>query len=91
MYRACQPAACVPVSARTARLLSKPNLLHLAALPPHDLGLPLCACHAGLGAVGLAAHTVVKQIIDFAMQIFGTFSTVAQTLVAAELGRVRPA
>ncbi len=46
------------------------------------------AARAGLGAVALAAHTVVKQIIDFAMAIFGTFSTVAQTLVAASLGKV---
>ena len=43
---------------------------------------------AALGAVALAAHTIVKQIIDFAMAIFGTFSTVAQTLVASSLGKV---
>ncbi|KAK9819566.1 hypothetical protein WJX81_006785 [Elliptochloris bilobata] len=40
-----------------------------------------------LGSVALAAHTIVKQIIDFAMAIFGTFSTVAQTLVASSLGK----
>lgn len=52
------------------------------------------ACHparvygAGLGAATLAAHTVVKNIVDYANNIFGTFSTVAQTLVASELGKV---
>ncbi|KAK9811654.1 hypothetical protein WJX72_007696 [[Myrmecia] bisecta] len=40
-----------------------------------------------MGAATLAAHTIVKQIIDFCNNIFGTFSTVAQTLVAASLGR----
>lgn len=38
----------------------------------------------------LAAHTIVKQICDFAMAIFGTFSTVAQSLVATCLGKVLP-
>ena len=38
--------------------------------------------------MALAAHTIVKQIIDFAMAIFGTFSTVSQTLVASSLGKV---
>ena len=38
----------------------------------------------------LAAHTVVKNIVDYANNIFGTFSTVAQSLVASELGRVGP-
>ncbi len=36
----------------------------------------------------LAAHTVVKNIVDYANNIFGTFSTVAQSLVASELGKV---
>ncbi|CAL5229571.1 g12927 [Coccomyxa viridis] len=40
-----------------------------------------------LGPVSLAAHTIVKQIIDFAMAIFGCFSTVAQSLVATCLGK----
>ena len=40
-----------------------------------------------MGAVTLGAHTVVKQIIDFSQNIFGTFSTVAQTLVAGALGQ----
>ena len=44
---------------------------------------------AALGPVSLAAHTIVKQIIDFAMAIFGCFSTVAQSLVATCLGKVR--
>jgi hypothetical protein len=44
---------------------------------------------AALGPVALAAHTIVKQIVDFAMAIFGTFSTVAQSLVATCLGKVR--
>lgn len=43
---------------------------------------------AGLGAATLAAHTVVKNIVDYANNIFGTFSTVAQSLVASELGKV---
>ena len=43
---------------------------------------------AGLGAVTLAAHTVVKNIVDYANNIFGTFSTVAQSLVASKLGKV---
>lgn len=43
---------------------------------------------AALGPVALAAHTIVKQIVDFAMAIFGTFSTVAQSLVATCLGKV---
>ena len=43
---------------------------------------------AGLGAVTLAAHTVVKNIVDYANGIFGTFSTTAQSLVASELGKV---
>lgn len=42
----------------------------------------------GLGAATLAAHTVVKNIVDYANNIFGTFSTVAQSLVASELGKV---
>ncbi|KAL3162098.1 hypothetical protein ABBQ38_009164 [Trebouxia sp. C0009 RCD-2024] len=41
----------------------------------------------GLGAATLAAHTVVKNIVDYANNIFGTFSTVAQSLVASELGK----
>ena len=49
--------------------------------------LPLCA-GAALGPVALAAHTIVKQIVDFAMAIFGTFSTVAQSLIATCLGKV---
>ena len=49
----------------------------------------LAAVYAGLGAVTLAAHTVVKNIVDYANNIFGTFSTVAQSLVASELGKVR--
>ncbi len=49
-----------------------------------------CLCvGAALGPVALAAHTIVKQIVDFAMAIFGTFSTVAQSLVATCLGKVR--
>ena len=43
---------------------------------------------AGLGAVTLAAHTVVKNIVDYANNVFGTFSTAAQSLVASELGKV---
>ena len=39
--------------------------------------------------MSLAAHTIVKQIIDFAMAIFGCFSTVAQSLVATCLGKVK--
>ena len=38
--------------------------------------------------MSLAAHTIVKQIIDFAMAVFGCFSTVAQSLVATCLGKV---
>lgn len=63
-------------------------------------GLPLAACigavaaavlgasaaAASLGAVALAAHAVVKQVVDFALAAFGTFSTVSQSLVAAALG-----
>ena len=49
--------------------------------------VPAVVC-AGLGAVTLAAHTVVKNIVDYANNIFGTFSTVAQSLVASELGKV---
>ncbi len=48
----------------------------------------LAVVYAGLGAVTLAAHTVVKNIVDYANNIFGTFSTVAQSLVASELGKV---
>ena len=33
----------------------------------------------------------MKQIVDFAMAIFGTFSTVAQSLIATCLGKVQPA
>lgn len=40
-----------------------------------------------MGAVTLGAHTAVKQIIDFSQNIFGTFSTVSQTMVAGCLGR----
>ena len=36
----------------------------------------------------MAAHTVVKNIVDYANGIFGTFSTTAQSLVASELGKV---
>ena len=36
----------------------------------------------------LAAHTVVKNIVDYVNNIFGTFSTAAQSLVASELGKV---
>ena len=43
---------------------------------------------AALGPVALAAHTIVKQVTDFAMAIFGCFSTVAQSLVATCLGKV---
>ena len=50
--------------------------------------LPACVHDAGLGAATLAAHTVVKNIVDYANNIFGTFSTVAQSLVASELGKV---
>ncbi|KAK9826249.1 hypothetical protein WJX74_002798 [Apatococcus lobatus] len=42
---------------------------------------------SAMGAVTLGAHTAVKQIIDFSQNIFGTFSTVGQTMVAACLGR----
>lgn len=45
---------------------------------------------AALGPTVLAAHTIVKQIVDFAMAIFGTFSTVAQSLIATCLGKARP-
>ncbi len=48
----------------------------------------LAVVYAGLGAVTLAAHTVVKNIVDYTNNIFGTFSTVAQSLVASELGKV---
>ena len=52
----------------------------------------MCDClvcaRAALGPVSLAAHTIVKQVIDFAMAIFGCFSTVAQSLVATCLGKV---
>lgn len=41
----------------------------------------------GLGPVTLAAHTVVKQIVDFCMALLGSFSTVAQALAASSLGR----
>ena len=53
-------------------------------------GLNVCqpVSDAGLGAATLAAHTVVKNIVDYANNIFGTFSTVAQSLVASELGKV---
>jgi len=44
---------------------------------------------AGLGTVALAAHTIVKQIVDFCLGLLGTFSTVAQTLVASCLGKVQ--
>jgi putative MATE family efflux protein len=68
-------------------------------------GLPLAACigavaaavlgmsaaAASLGAVALAAHAVVKQVVDFALAAFGTFSTVSQSLVAAALGANDPA
>ena len=68
-------------------------------------GLPLAACigavaaavlgasaaAASLGAVALAAHAVVKQVVDFALAAFGTFSTVSQSLVAAALGAGDPA
>lgn len=68
-------------------------------------GLPLAACigavaaavlaasaaAASLGAVTLAAHAVVKQVVDFALAAFGTFSTVSQSLVAAALGANDPA
>ena len=50
----------------------------------------LLSVPAALGPVVLAAHTIVKQICDFAMAIFGTFSTVAQSLVATCLGKVHP-
>ena len=50
--------------------------------------LPACVYDAGLGAATLAAHTVVKNVVDYANNIFGTFSTVAQSLVASELGKV---
>lgn len=53
----------------------------------HQAAKGCCSC-SGLGAVTLAAHTVVKNIVDYANNIFGTFSTVAQSLVASELGRV---
>lgn len=49
------------------------------------------SCNAGLGPVTLAAHTVVKQIVDFCMALLGSFSTVAQALAASSLGRVRAA
>ena len=42
----------------------------------------------GLGTATLAAHTIVKQIIDFCLGLIGTFSTVAQTLIASCLGKV---
>ena len=40
-----------------------------------------------MGAVTLGAHTAVKQIIDFCQNIFGTFSTVGQSMVAGSLGQ----
>ena len=44
-----------------------------------------------MGTVTLAAHTIVKQIIDFCLGLLGTFSTVSQTLIASCLGKVDPA
>lgn len=42
-----------------------------------------------MGPVTLATHTIVKQIIDFMLALFGAFSTATQSLVATCLGRVR--
>ena len=57
--------------------------MHNPPFPHHGV-----LCCAALGPVSLAAHTIVKQVIDFAMAIFGCFSTVAQSLVATCLGKV---
>ena len=71
-----------------------------AALELLKPGAPLAACvgavaaavlgaanaASALGAAALAAHTVIKQVVDFALAVFGTFSTVSQTMVAAALG-----
>ena len=64
----------------------------MVTLPPSQAAaclLTLLPADVGLGAVTLAAHTVVKNIVDYANNIFGTFSTVAQSLVASELGKVK--
>lgn len=79
------------------RVLPTPAVLQEMLKP----GIPLALCiasvmamvvsatnmAAGLGTVTLAAHTIVKQIIDFCLGLLGTFSTVAQTLVAYCLGK----
>ena len=71
-----------------------------AALALVAPGAPLVACVAAvaatvlsaanaasaLGPIVLAAHTIVKQVVDFALAAFATFSVVGQTLVASALG-----
>lgn len=61
----------------------QPSLNRLMGLKRQGVG----AC-AALGPVALAAHTINKQIIDYAMFIFGAFSTTAQSLIASSLGKV---
>jgi len=76
---------CSPVVERRVILHS---LQSIAALHSHAHCDSVACAPAALGPVSLAAHTIVKQIIDFAMAIFGCFSTVAQSLVATCLGKV---
>ena len=85
---------------RPADLARPPSLG--AAVELLKPGAPLAACvgavaaavlgaanaASALGAAALAAHTVIKQVVDFALAVFGTFSTVSQTMVAAALGAV---
>jgi hypothetical protein len=84
------------MACRPARLIStnvgcSHAFVGFLSFAPHAACAETCvapfAC-AALGPVTLAAHTIVKQIVDFAMAIFGTFSTVAQSLIATCLGKV---
>lgn len=86
---------------RPADLARPPSLI--AAVELLKPGAPLAACvgavaaavlgaanaASALGSAALAAHTVIKQVVDFSLSVFGTFSTVSQTMVAAALGAVR--
>ncbi|DBA86461.1 hypothetical protein WJX79_010137 [Trebouxia sp. C0005] len=84
---------------RLSDLKSLPSPRELLPMAQAGFGLAFCIAAimcsvvgattiaTGLGAVTLAAHTVVKNIVDYANNIFGTFSTVAQSLVASELGK----
>jgi len=88
---------------RRAELRARPTRADvLSLLAP---GAPLAACvaavagvvltaanaAAGLGPASLAAHTIVKQVVDFALAAFGAFSVAAQALVATALGARDPA